>query len=222
MPTHIHRAPIAREHIDPGIMAREGRARGRLFPCLSKSGKNDDGGADLPDTNEGGAELPDIEEGGAEVDADAEEGGAKLKRTSIMEYNALATRSLRGCTPPGPASWCRRRSFRRWALRSSRIRRLSTEGVWAVSAASTLTVLPFTRIIMMETNSRLLSYAGVVVGGGEGKGHATGVEEKGEPVELEKQNVERLLKRRKRFNMVRSGFALFGGLIAAWAVVIRN
>ncbi|KAI0012328.1 hypothetical protein F4779DRAFT_634268 [Xylariaceae sp. FL0662B] len=102
------------------------------------------------------------------------------------------------------------------ALAASQAPSALQRGVWAAAAATTFATLPFTRLVMMETNWGLLRLAELAEQKG-GKGNGTADADGGG----EKAEVVRLLRRWKRLNMVRSALAATGGLIAAYAVVFR-
>lgn len=85
---------------------------------------------------------------------------------------------------------------------------------WIIAAVTTFASLPFTKVVMMETNRALLRFAGDEANLDERQGLKTDIEQ-----EQDKAEVARLLRRWKRMNLIRSAFALVGGLTAAVTVV---
>ena len=78
----------------------------------------------------------------------------------------------------------------------------SQRTLWTIAALATITQIPWTLIVMMSTNNRLVGIAG----------------SKAEQAKVSKEEIVVLLKRWTWMNAVRGLFALVGGLVGALAV----
>ncbi|KAL8777862.1 MAG: hypothetical protein Q9203_002586 [Teloschistes exilis] len=76
-------------------------------------------------------------------------------------------------------------------------------GLWATAAVATISQLPWTLLVMMGTNQRLIKIAGSRV----------------EQEKVGKEEFEGLLRRWAWMNHVRGGMALVGGCVGVWALM---